>query len=67
MNYDKDLQLLDGALRNDNTRRNHASQVIKAKGHDYERTKIRNIIRPSERNENYSNYVNRVFNICLKE
>ena len=67
MNYDKDLQLLDGALRNDNTLRNHANQITKAKGHVYERRKILLIIPPGERNENDSNYLNRVSNICLKE
>jgi len=67
MNYDKDLQLLDGALRNDNTLHNHANQITKAKGHVYERRKILIIIPPGERNENDSNYLNRVSNICLKE
>jgi hypothetical protein len=66
MNYDKDLQLLDGALRNYTTLRNHANQITTAKGHVYERRKTLIII-PGERNENDSNYLNRVSYICLKE
>ena len=67
MNYDQDLQLLDGALRNDNTLRNHPNQITKAKEHVYERKKILIIIGPGERNENDSNHLKRVSDICLKE